>query len=96
MQWSAAAVFPVPLASMGAETGQVRELQQVYSISVTGRAAPRIVCSFAHFGFPESFMKKMRAREYLHPTAIQSQAIPVTLSGRDCPRGRPELTALDE
>ena len=39
--------------------------------------------SFAHFGFDDELMALIRKSEFSQPTAIQSQAIPVALSGRD-------------
>ncbi|KAG5670871.1 hypothetical protein PVAND_001104 [Polypedilum vanderplanki] len=59
------------------------ELRQKLGIKVTGASAPAPVCSFAHFGFDEALMKAIRKSEYISPTPIQAQAIPVALSGRD-------------
>jgi ATP-dependent RNA helicase DDX42 len=41
------------------------------------------VTSFAHFGFDEQLMKAIRKLEYVQPTPIQAQAVPVALNGRD-------------
>lgn len=50
---------------------------------VTGFDAPKPVTSFGHFGFDEALMKSIRKSEYTQPTPIQSQAVPIALSGRD-------------
>lgn len=50
---------------------------------VTGFDAPKLVTSFGHFGFDEALMKAIRKSEYTQPTPIQSQAVPIALSGRD-------------
>lgn len=50
---------------------------------VTGFDAPKPVTSFGHFGFDEALMKAIRKSEYTQPTPIQSQSVPIALSGRD-------------
>ena len=39
--------------------------------------------AFAHFGFDDELVALIRKSEFSQPTPIQSQAIPVALSGRD-------------
>lgn len=62
---------------------QVDELHRHLGIRVTGPSPPKPVTSFAHFGFDENLIKIIRKSEFTQPTPIQSQAIPVALSGRD-------------
>ncbi|XP_071512810.1 ATP-dependent RNA helicase DDX42 [Panulirus ornatus] len=62
---------------------QVQDLRVKLGIKVTGFDAPKPVTSFGHFGFDEALMKAIRKSEYTQPTPIQSQAVPIALSGRD-------------
>ncbi|KAK3878455.1 hypothetical protein Pcinc_016913 [Petrolisthes cinctipes] len=62
---------------------QVHELRTKLGIKVTGFDAPKPVTSFGHFGFDEALMKAIRKSEYTQPTPIQSQSVPIALSGRD-------------
>jgi ATP-dependent RNA helicase DDX42 len=62
---------------------QVDDLRKTLGIKVSGPSPPNPVTSFAHFGFDDSLMKAIRKHEYTQPTPIQTQAIPVALSGRD-------------
>jgi ATP-dependent RNA helicase DDX42 len=51
---------------------------KIYGIDV-----PKPCVSFAHFGFDESLLAAISRSDFTTPTAIQSQAVPVALSGRD-------------
>ncbi|XP_047500609.1 ATP-dependent RNA helicase DDX42-like isoform X1 [Penaeus chinensis] len=62
---------------------QANDLRVKLGIKVTGFDAPKLVTSFGHFGFDEALMKAIRKSEYTQPTPIQSQAVPIALSGRD-------------
>lgn len=62
---------------------QSLELRVKLGIKVTGFDAPKPVTSFGHFGFDEPLMKSIRKSEYTQPTPIQSQSVPIALSGRD-------------
>ncbi|XP_015922773.1 ATP-dependent RNA helicase DDX42 [Parasteatoda tepidariorum] len=62
---------------------EVEELRNKMGIKVTGPAPPKLVASFAHFGFDESLIKAIRKSEYTQPTPIQAQGIPAALAGRD-------------
>ena len=44
-------------------------------------ALPRV--RFEDLGLPETILRAVRAKGYEHPTAIQAEAIPVLLAGRD-------------
>ncbi|KAI8516128.1 ATP-dependent RNA helicase ddx42 [Branchiostoma belcheri] len=62
---------------------EVNELRRKLDIRISGAAPPKLVTSFAHFGFDEQLMHQIRKSEYSQPTPIQAQGIPVALSGRD-------------
>lgn len=62
---------------------QVSDLRRKFEIKVFGNDVPKPVVSFAHFGFDESLMQTIAKHGYTEPTAIQKQAIPIALSGRD-------------
>jgi len=62
---------------------KVNELRKKLGIRIFGSTPPKPVCSFAHFGFDDQLMKVIIKSEYTTPTPIQSQAIPIALSGRD-------------
>jgi len=66
------------------EPSKVVELRKTLGITVMGVDAPKPCVSFAYFGFDEQLMKAIIKAEYSQPTPIQSQAIPIALSGRDC------------
>ena len=52
-------------------------------ISVQGSNVPRPVENFDEAGFPSYVMSEVKAQGFPSPTAIQSQAWPMALSGRD-------------
>ncbi|KFM65708.1 ATP-dependent RNA helicase DDX42, partial [Stegodyphus mimosarum] len=62
---------------------EVEQLRNKMGIKVSGALPPKLVTSFAHFGFDEKLMKAIRKSEYIQPTPIQAQGIPAALSGRD-------------
>eukprot|EP00931_Biecheleriopsis_adriatica_P115835 TRINITY_DN91590_c0_g1_i1.p1 TRINITY_DN91590_c0_g1~~TRINITY_DN91590_c0_g1_i1.p1 ORF type:complete len:874 (-),score=197.63 TRINITY_DN91590_c0_g1_i1:74-2650(-) len=64
---------------------QVAQLRHDLRISATGSAIPAPVNSFAHMSqsLGKELMEAIRRHGYSQPTAIQAQAIPVALSGRD-------------
>lgn len=62
---------------------KIHDLRQALGIKVLGASPPAPVTSFAHFGFDENLMKTIRKMEFTTPLPIQSQAIPIALSGRD-------------
>jgi ATP-dependent RNA helicase DDX5/DBP2 len=56
------------------------------AITVTcpnGAKAPRPITEFAHVTFPESIMRSVQAAGFANPSAIQSQAWPIAMSGND-------------
>eukprot|EP01134_Creolimax_fragrantissima_P004084 CFRG4084T1 len=59
------------------------DLRKTLGIRVSGYGAAKPVTSFAHFGFDERLMGAIRKMGFTTPTPIQSQAVPVAMSGRD-------------
>ncbi|CAD7955015.1 unnamed protein product [Amoebophrya sp. A120] len=62
---------------------QVSSLRDNLELRCLGQDIPRPVYSFAQFSLDEQIMQVLRKNDYETPTAIQSQAIPVALQGRD-------------
>ncbi|KAF1742812.1 hypothetical protein MXB_40 [Myxobolus squamalis] len=62
---------------------QISKLRHDLDISVSGVDPPPPFISFAHLGLDESLLDVIRKQKYHTPTPIQSQAIPIALSGRD-------------
>ncbi|KAJ3744732.1 DEAD-domain-containing protein [Lentinula detonsa] len=62
---------------------EIEEFRRTKEIRIQGRNVPRPVTSFEEVGFPEYLMKTIRAQGFSAPTAIQCQAWPMALSGRD-------------
>ena len=62
---------------------QVEEFRRSKEITLRGSDVPKPVESFEEAGLPEPIMKEIRKLGFPAPTAIQSQAWPIALSGRD-------------
>ncbi|EIN04931.1 RNA helicase [Punctularia strigosozonata HHB-11173 SS5] len=62
---------------------EIDEFRRVQEMKVQGRGVPRPITSFEESGFPEYIMASLRAQGFSAPTAIQCQAWPMALSGRD-------------
>lgn len=62
---------------------EVQKLRHTLGLKVIGVMAPNAVTSFAHFNLESLLLKAIRKAKYEQPTPIQSQAIPLALSGRD-------------
>ena len=69
------------IASLTAQ--KVAEVRCELGLHVTGSEPPAPCVSFAHFGFDEEVMATIIKAGYTEPSAIQKQAIPVALQGRD-------------
>lgn len=61
----------------------VAEYRKSLSIRVSGFDVPRPVKTFEDCGFSSQLMNAIRKQAYEKPTAIQCQALPIALSGRD-------------
>jgi ATP-dependent RNA helicase DDX5/DBP2 len=62
---------------------EIDEFRKTKEIRIQGRDVPRPVTSFDEVGFPEYLMKTIREQGFSSPTAIQCQAWPMALTGRD-------------
>merc|ERR1711933_532059 len=62
---------------------EVDEWRKKHQMSVSGRNPPNPIQTFEHANFPEYIMKEIRKAGFTAPSAIQSQAWPMALSGRD-------------
>lgn len=62
---------------------QVRELRRELDIHVSGFDAPRPIKTFGQAGFDHLLLGAIKKAGYDAPTAIQAQALPAVLSGRD-------------
>lgn len=62
---------------------EVQAARRALKISVQGPHPPRLVTTFSGFSFPESLSKLVQEQGFERPTAIQMQAVPVAMSGRD-------------
>ncbi|UYV76276.1 DDX42, partial [Cordylochernes scorpioides] len=62
---------------------EVNALTETLGLKVTGPSPPKPVSSFGHFGFDDNLLKVIRKSDYIQPTPIQAQGIPIALSGRD-------------
>ncbi|GKU87030.1 hypothetical protein SLEP1_g1488 [Rubroshorea leprosula] len=62
---------------------EIAEYQRSLAIRVSGFDAPRPVKTFEDCGFSPELMCAIAKQAYEKPTAIQCQALPIVLSGRD-------------
>eukprot|EP01116_Phalansterium_solitarium_P005197 TRINITY_DN1660_c0_g1_i3.p1 TRINITY_DN1660_c0_g1~~TRINITY_DN1660_c0_g1_i3.p1 ORF type:complete len:644 (-),score=299.01 TRINITY_DN1660_c0_g1_i3:2360-4186(-) len=62
---------------------QVSELRESLAITLDEPDAPRPVSALEHCGFPESIVSGLAGQGITKPSAIQAQAWPVALQGRD-------------
>lgn len=62
---------------------QVDKIRKEYQIHVKGQDVPKPIISFAHLNFDSKLIDKIVAQNFEKPTAIQSQALPCVLSGRN-------------
>ncbi|KAF8745992.1 hypothetical protein AX14_004282 [Amanita brunnescens Koide BX004] len=77
--------FYVPPPDIAAMTDEEADLLRLEldSIKIRGIDCPRPVTKWSHFGLPASCLEVIKNFNYLAPTAIQAQAIPAIMSGRD-------------
>ena len=68
---------------------QVQTLRRQLGVRVSGFDPPRPVQTFAQCGFDATVMAAIARAGYDVPTAIQAQALPAALSGRDVLVRRP-------
>jgi ATP-dependent RNA helicase DDX42 len=61
----------------------VRELRRELQVHVSGFDPPKPVQTFGQAGFDHLLLGAIKKAGYDKPTAIQAQALPAVLSGRD-------------
>lgn len=64
-------------------TEQTQAIRQELGLHVSGSYVAKPCVSFAHFGFDDDLMAAIIKAGYSEPSAIQKQALPVALEGRD-------------
>jgi ATP-dependent RNA helicase DDX42 len=64
-------------------TAQVREYRKELQVHVSGFDPPKPVQTFGQAGFDHLLLGAIKKAGYDKPTAIQAQALPAVLSGRD-------------
>jgi superfamily II DNA/RNA helicase len=52
-------------------------------ITVTGRDAPKPFMKFSDYDWPQEIAHILKKENYIHPTPIQCQGLPIALEGRD-------------
>ncbi|EJD06476.1 DEAD-domain-containing protein [Fomitiporia mediterranea MF3/22] len=62
---------------------EIEEFRRLKEMKVSGRHVPRPVTTFEEAGFPDYILKTIHAQGFTAPSAIQCQAWPMALSGRD-------------
>lgn len=62
---------------------EVREYRSQKQMTLSGHGAPKPVTTFEEAGFPPYIMSEIKKMGFTEPSAIQSQAWPIALSGRD-------------
>ncbi|KAF8665605.1 hypothetical protein AX16_000061 [Volvariella volvacea WC 439] len=77
--------FYVPPPDIAAMTDEEAELLRLEldGIKIRGVDCPRPVTKWSHYGLPASCLEVIKRLNYVAPTAIQAQAIPAVMSGRD-------------
>jgi ATP-dependent RNA helicase DDX42 len=65
------------------DNDRVQSIRKELGVHVTGQGVAKPCISFAHFGFDQDLMDAIIKANYTEPSAIQKQAIPVALGGRD-------------
>ncbi|KIJ37370.1 hypothetical protein M422DRAFT_69318 [Sphaerobolus stellatus SS14] len=73
---------PPDIAEMTEEEAELLRLE-LDGIKIRGVDCPKPVTKWSHFGMPASCLDVIKRLNYTAPTAIQSQAIPAIMSGRD-------------
>lgn len=72
---------PLELTAMTA--AEVFLYRQSLGVRISGFDPPKPVQSFAQCGFDKGLLAVIAKAGFEHPTAIQAQALPAALSGRD-------------
>ncbi|XP_016141792.1 ATP-dependent RNA helicase DDX42-like [Sinocyclocheilus grahami] len=67
----------------GMPAARHERVRKKYHILVEGEGIPPPIKSFREMKFPQAILKGLKKKGIIHPTPIQIQGIPTTLSGRD-------------
>lgn len=70
-------------AIAGLSASQVSGLRAIYRLKVTGENIPTPIKEFSQAHLPFKVIKALKKKNIEKPTAIQAQALPAALSGRD-------------
>lgn len=62
---------------------EVQDFRSTKQMTIQGSGVPKPVVSFDEAGFPDYIMSEISKMGFKEPSAIQSQAWPIALSGRD-------------
>ena len=62
---------------------QISEIQTSLQIKTRGFEIPTPVCSFGYFNFDQRLLQMIAKQGFTTPSAIQAQAVPAALKGRD-------------
>jgi ATP-dependent RNA helicase DDX42 len=65
------------------DEAEVARLRRGMEVHVSGHHVPKPCFAFGHFGFDDPLLSIIAKQGFSEPTAIQKQAIPSALSGRD-------------
>jgi ATP-dependent RNA helicase DDX5/DBP2 len=67
------------------EVMRIREeaMIKLHDIKPSAPPPPRPISEFSHAGLPSAIIKRLATNNITQPSAIQTQAIPIALSGRD-------------
>lgn len=65
------------------DDAQVQKIRAELGLHVSGHGVAKPCVSFAHFGFDQELLDAVIKAGYTEPSAIQRQAIPVAMEGRD-------------
>ena len=66
------------------DASEVRAYREVHGIKVRGKRVPRPLRTWIQAGLPTVVVNVLKERGFEAPLPIQSQAMPVIMSGRDC------------
>ncbi|CAE8729553.1 unnamed protein product [Polarella glacialis] len=61
----------------------VQQLRESLCLHVGGEEVARPICSWAHLRLPQSIIDMLAKQDFSKPTAVQCQALPCALLGRD-------------
>ena len=75
--------LPCSFFPFGPSQNQVNTYRRQLDVRVAGFEPPRPIQTFGQCGFEAALLTALKRAGYNKPTAIQAQALPAALSGRD-------------